>query len=379
MERHKRRRGELDRAVSRWIAVEQLLPCDIGTRGRLLGGWNTRQRAVMSPEAGRSTATPDPQSARLASVLQSVLNDLKRDLPSAARDLGLKRSEIEAALRGERLAAEHMRAAILKCWPVSEREVALAVDDTKDGVLLSSSEQALQSARFIERGGAPYYEYRDTAMSRLSPIRPEWIRPLASTAPDPSGDAVKWNRGHALHQFTYFRGDIDFYFEADGIRQALCASEGDSAYIPSFAPHTFVRRNGSSADAHIIAVTFHGRVHGDAGAELAVIPNVMRDKAVCSETPLARRIPASRPPVSAMARGNTSRVPVSVDRAFVGLRRSSPIDLGASRRGSGGCWLVGNSSAPSRVVEAIRRSGSRTDGTTSDAPGRDARFRLVRR
>ena len=30
----------------------------------------------------------------------------------------------------------------------------------------------------MHRGGKPYYSYKDTVMSKLSPFRPEWIEEL---------------------------------------------------------------------------------------------------------------------------------------------------------------------------------------------------------
>jgi len=46
-------------------------------------------------------------------------------------------------------------------------------NDCPDGVLLYRAVDSLASARVFQRGGADYYEYRDTATSRLSSFRPE--------------------------------------------------------------------------------------------------------------------------------------------------------------------------------------------------------------
>lgn len=214
---------------------------------------------------------------RLAALLQGALNDLKRDRATAAQELDLTRAQLDAALRGEWTTASMVRERMVERWPVSERDLAPLVDDTERGVLVRTRCAARLSSRVLSRGGAPYYEYRDVAMNPLSPIRPEWIRMLAETgALDPHDPALRWNEGHALHQLTYFRGPVDFYVEAGGRRLGYAMEEGDSAFIPSFLPHTFATRD-PSAKPHILAVTFHGRIHGDVREELALLgPNALQ-------------------------------------------------------------------------------------------------------
>jgi len=211
------------------------------------------------------------RGGRLASLLQGALNDLKRDRATAARELNVGPSILDAALGGDWDAATQIRALMVERWPISERDLAVLVDDTAQGIRVCRASEALASARILERGGAPYYEYRDTAMSELSPVRPEWIRMLASTrALNPEDPSLRWNSGHALHQLTYFCGPVDFYFEVGGHRMGHAMAEGDSAFIPSFVPHTFATRD-LAAEPHILAVTFHGRVHGDVREALSLL------------------------------------------------------------------------------------------------------------
>ena len=75
------------------------------------------------------------------------------------------------------------------------------------------AEDSARSSRIMERGGSPYYEYRDTVMSGGAPFRPEWIKELFYVNDnDPNNRTVKWNNGHFMHQFTYFIGDVNFYY-----------------------------------------------------------------------------------------------------------------------------------------------------------------------
>ncbi len=51
----------------------------------------------------------------------------------------------------------------------------------------------------------PYYEYRDSAMSKTSPFKPEWIKELRVVKDsDPENPDVAYNNGHFLHQLTFF-------------------------------------------------------------------------------------------------------------------------------------------------------------------------------
>jgi hypothetical protein len=59
------------------------------------------------------------------------------------------------------------------------------------------AKESATSARIIERGGGPYHEYRDTAMSRLASYRPGRIKKLGVVGDDdPGNPAVIWNSGH---------------------------------------------------------------------------------------------------------------------------------------------------------------------------------------
>ena len=75
------------------------------------------------------------------------------------------------------------------------------------------SEESTKSARVMNRGGSPYYEYRDTAMSSVSLFRPEWIEELCYVDDNTTTNSkIHWNKGHFMHQFTYFIGDVNYYY-----------------------------------------------------------------------------------------------------------------------------------------------------------------------
>eukprot|EP01050_Picozoa_sp_SAG11_P012331 SAG11_NODE_1364_length_5109_cov_2.966866_7_plen_80_part_00 len=58
-----------------------------------------------------------------------------------------------------------------------------------------------------------YYAYRDSAMSRLGPFRPEWIEELRVVSdPDPENPDVGYNNGHLMMQTTFFIGPVNFYY-----------------------------------------------------------------------------------------------------------------------------------------------------------------------
>jgi methylphosphonate synthase len=107
----------------------------------------------------------------------------------------------------------------------------------------------------------PYYIYRDCAMSRLSPFRPEEIHQLRHvTDDDASNPAVVYNNGHLAMQSTLFLGPVNFYYETtDGEQFCVEANAGDSNFISPFIKHSFTSREGDGLPA-IVAVTYGGAV-----------------------------------------------------------------------------------------------------------------------
>jgi transcriptional regulator with XRE-family HTH domain len=212
---------------------------------------------------------PQTQS-RAAALLRSVANDLKRDDAAAEADLGLPEGSFGQYVSGRRPVTWDLIERVVRVWPVNERDLLPVHDDCPDGVSIFRVADSVKSSRVIERGGRPYYEYRDTAMSRVASFRPEWIRMLVTADGGADDPQVRWNRGHLLYQFTYFVGPVNYYYEWEGTRHCARMSTGDSVWGLPFAPHSFTARDGSEP-AYILALTYGGGLVGDAQRELAVL------------------------------------------------------------------------------------------------------------
>jgi transcriptional regulator with XRE-family HTH domain len=198
----------------------------------------------------------------LGARILSEANDLKRTPAALASELGISREDLDCLLRGsgepEKLYDVIDRMA--QVYSIDGNDLKLLQDDCTNGVLIMRRQESEASSRFIERADAsgklyPYYEYRDTAYSRLSPFRPEWIRPLCN----PDQTSVVFNNGHLLNQYTFYVGPINFYWSLNGDRYQSEMNTGDSTYGTPWWPHTFATREPNK-QAYILAVTFGGDV-----------------------------------------------------------------------------------------------------------------------
>lgn len=214
------------------------------------------------------TDHPDAVLSRaLGARILSEANDLKRTPDALADEIGLDRALIAdvVAGRAEVGLCRDVLQRMVDAYPIGLRDVWVEPDDTDDGCKIMRAEASAASARVFDRkdrDGAltPYYEYRDTAMSRLGPFKPEWIQPLRVVADaDPDNPDVAYNNGHLLHQMTFFIGGVNFYWECGGVRRCAELTTGDSNYITPFAPHSFTSRDPDRPGL-IIAVTFAGAV-----------------------------------------------------------------------------------------------------------------------
>jgi transcriptional regulator with XRE-family HTH domain len=213
----------------------------------------------------------DDFARRAAALLRAAANDLKRDDAAADRELGLAPGEFARYASGERPVAWDLVAQAARVWPLNERDLLPIRDDAPAGVLVLGEKDSVASSRTIERAGVPYYEYRDTAMSRVASYRPEWIRMLQVVdGTDPDDPAVRWNEGHLLYQFTYFVGPVNYYYRWAGRNRCVPMTTGDSVWGVPFAPHSFTARDGREP-AYILALTYGGRLVGDAQRELSVL------------------------------------------------------------------------------------------------------------
>jgi transcriptional regulator with XRE-family HTH domain len=208
---------------------------------------------------------------RAGATFRSLMNDLKRNEETAAKELGVEVSLIEQIVAGVHPIPFELIQKMVRVWPVNERDFFPLHDDAPDGVIVMREEDSAATARVLQRGGKKYYEYRDTAMSRMAMIRPEWIRILHHVNDsDPQNPTIEWNNGHFLYQFTYFVGEVNYYYEFAGTRRCIPMVSGDSVFGLPFSRHTFATRT-SGAPGLILALTYSGRLFGDPQHELGVL------------------------------------------------------------------------------------------------------------
>ncbi|HKR12804.1 MAG TPA: hypothetical protein VJT15_12160 [Pyrinomonadaceae bacterium] len=208
---------------------------------------------------------------RAGATFRTLINDLKRNDEAAARELQVDASVIRALIAGEQPISLELIKKAVEIWPVNERDFFPIHDDTSNDVLIMRRSQSEASSRVFHRGGSAYYEYRDTAVSQVSMLRPEWIKMLhVVTDNDPENPSIQWNNGHFLYQFTYFVGEVNYYYEWKGRKFCVPMVTGDSVFGLPFARHSFASRNTDSRSL-ILALTYGGRLMGDGQHELGVL------------------------------------------------------------------------------------------------------------
>lgn len=200
-----------------------------------------------------------------------ILNDIKRRPEDAAKELEISLDEITSIIDGKKSLAPEIVNKAIKIWPINARDFYIIQDDCSSGVKIMRNEESKKSSRIMNRAGKPYYEYRDTAMSTVAPFRPEWILELCTVSDnDPENPEVQWNNGHFMHQFTYFIGEVNFYYrDSNGEKKVAVMNTGDSMYITPFTPHTFTTRKGAKQNGLILALTYGGKLTGDVQQELS--------------------------------------------------------------------------------------------------------------
>ncbi len=213
------------------------------------------------------------EMVRVGNNFRSLINDLKRRPEDAANELGLTLEELKLIMDGKKHLSNVIISKAQGVWPINYRDLCLIKNDCPKGVKILRYDESKSTSRIMERAGKVYYEYRDTAMSRMAPFRPEWIEERCFVDDnDPNNSSVQWNNGHFMHQFTYFVGDVNFYYIAsDGKKKVAVMNTGDSMYITPFVPHTFTTRKGAKKYGFILALTYGNKVAGDAQQELSAI------------------------------------------------------------------------------------------------------------
>ncbi len=213
----------------------------------------------------------DLDSIRMGRNFLGILNDIKRRPEDAARELGISVEEINFIISGKRKISQEIVNRATKIWPINARDFYIIYDDCPNGVKIMRTEESEKSSRIMTRAGKPYYEYRDTVMSTTAPFRPEWIMELCYVDDnEPDNTDVQWNNGHFMHQFTYFIGEVNFYYKGnDGGKKVAVMNTGDSMYITPFVSHTFATRKGAKENGLILAITYGSKITGDVQQELS--------------------------------------------------------------------------------------------------------------
>lgn len=214
----------------------------------------------------------------------SEANDLKRTLETVSSDLSINLEKFKDMLAGKLDLAQTMEIAhsFSSKYPVKISDILLDLDESIEGVVFTEHSESVASSRVysrIDKEGlqTEYYEYRDTAISKLSPFRPEWIKELRIVSnDDPENPDVAYNNGHLMHQMTTFVGPVNFYWEVNGQKYCREMNTGDSNFITPFWKHSFTSRD-ESKEAYIVAVTFSGDV-GRARNELYALGEERVDK-----------------------------------------------------------------------------------------------------
>ena len=221
----------------------------------------------------QNTRGIESERRRIGSNFLGILNDIKRRPEDAARELDTSLSEINSIIEGKQEVPFDLVSKAVKIWPVSARDFFIVKDDCELGVKIMTSKESEGSSRLMNRAGKPYYEYRDTAMSSVAPFRPEWIMELCVVDNnDPDNKTVQWNNGHFMHQFTYFIGEVNFYYlSPTGEKKVALMNTGDSVYITPFVPHTFATRKGAKKNGLILALTYGNKLTGEVQQELSSI------------------------------------------------------------------------------------------------------------
>ncbi len=215
--------------------------------------------------------TTNSQMVKSGKNFLGILNDIKRRPEDAAKELQVSLDEINAVIEGKISLSSELVNKATQIWPINARDFFVIHDDSPMGVKIMRSEESEKSSRIMERAGKPYYEYRDTVMSTVAPFRPEWILELCEINDnDPNNPDAQWNNGHFMHQFTYFIGEVNFYYrDSLGEKKVAVMNTGDSMYITPFTPHTFTTRKNSKEKGLILALTYGGKLTGDVQQELS--------------------------------------------------------------------------------------------------------------
>jgi len=212
---------------------------------------------------------------------RKILNDLKRRPEDAAQELNISSEEINKILNGEVDPDFKLLKKATEIWPINLNDFFGIEDDTTNNYKIFTKAESDKTVRIMQRKNKPYYKYKDTVMSKISPFRPEWIEELVVVNDNsPENPDVVFNNGHFLHQFTYFIGPVNFYYiDEQGQKKLEEMNTGDSMYISPYTPHSFTtRKNDENRLGLILALTYTDKIDNEVLNELSVIGNELAKK-----------------------------------------------------------------------------------------------------
>ena len=203
------------------------------------------------------------QLSKLGLKIIEEANNLKRTKNALAKELNISKSTLEKVIMGKCKPAEarDLVTKMLKTYPIDASKLQIEDEEKTFSLTLLNTKKSKKSSRVFKRKNSlgefvNYYEYRDTAMQKNVPIYPEWIKPLVVVNNNKAqNNLICYNKGHILHQFTFFIGEVNFYWKDNSGYHCKEMNTGDSNYIPPFIPHSFTSRNKKELGL-IIAVTF---------------------------------------------------------------------------------------------------------------------------
>ena len=202
--------------------------------------------------------------------LRQIINDLKRRPIDASKDLKISLKKFNQYLNGNKKIDEKFVGKAVTAWPVKISDFINPHFHKTNQFKIYKAADSLKTSRIMKRGGINYYEYRDTVMDRDAPFRPEWIRDLVYLETNsPYENKLHWNKGHLMHQLTYFVGKVNFYYlDKNNQKKTAIMNTGDSMYIAPYAPHTFASRD-KNCRGFIIAITFSDKINTDIQNEIS--------------------------------------------------------------------------------------------------------------
>lgn len=200
---------------------------------------------------------------KIGARILSEANDLKRTISTMAKEINYEENKINLIINGECELEDsyNLIKEMGEKYSIDIADLLLMQTDCDNSVKIMRSTESIKSSRVYNRLNrdkinSPYYEYRDTAMSAMSPFKPEWIKQLrVVNNNDPLNPDIVYNNGHFMHQTTFFVGPVNFYYEINGKKFCQEMNTGDSNYITPYWPHSFASRD-KSQEAFIVAITF---------------------------------------------------------------------------------------------------------------------------